>query len=112
MTGTDGASDLLAHYDRELWFLTIAFFITGDLITTGLGVASGGIAEAGPLGAPIVARHGMYGMVALKLGVLGLSYAGWRLVPVPERIGIPLGLSAIGILVTVWNSFVLLTVHG
>jgi len=65
---------LLARHDRELWLLTVAFFFAGDLLTTGLGVASGQIAEAGPLGAPIIGRYGIYGMVALKLGVLGLSY--------------------------------------
>lgn len=92
--------------------LTIAFFLFGDLVTTGLRVASGRIAEAGPLGAPIVGRYGMYGMSALKLVVLGLSYAAWRRVSDPERIGIPLGLSTVGVSVTTWNTLVLLFVHG
>jgi len=102
---------LLARHDRELWLLTVAFFFAGDLLTTGLGVASGQIAEAGPLGAPIIGRYGIYGMVALKLGVLGLSYFAWKLVAHPERIGIPLGLATIGVLVTLWNAFVLSSVH-
>lgn len=112
MTETKKAPNLLARYDRELWVLTVSFFLVGDLLTTGVGVASGGIAEAGPLGDPIVDRYGMYGMVALKIGVLGLSYAAWKFFPHPERIGIPLGLATVGILVTIWNGFVLVVAHG
>jgi hypothetical protein len=107
MTDTDGTSDLLARFDRELWILTVSFLIIGDLVTTGLGVSSGQIAEVGPLGDPIVEQYGMYGMVALKLGVLGLSFVAWKLAPDPERIGIPLGLAAIGVVVTLWNTVVL-----
>lgn len=105
------SSDLLARYERELWLLTFAFFVFGDLITTVIGVASGQIAEAGPLGAPVVRQYGIPGMVTLKLSVLGLSYFGWRLVPDPERVGIPLGLASVGLLVTAWNVVVLVSVY-
>ena len=84
----------------------------GDLITTGFGVASGGIAEAGPIAAPIIHRYGFLGMILLKLVVMGLAFSLWKLVPSPARIGIPLGLATVGVLVTAWNLIVLLFAHG
>lgn len=97
---------------RVLWSLAVAFFIVGDLVTTSVGVSSGQIAEVGPLGDPIVSRYGLPGMVALKLVVVCLSYLAWRIVPAPDRIGIPLGLLLVGVLVTFWNSFVVLITSG
>ena len=108
MTGTD---EWLASVwsPRTLWALAVAFFVIGDLLTTSIGVSSGQVAEVGPLGDPIVSRYGLPGMVALKLVVVGLSYLAWRLIPAPDRIGIPLGLLFVGVLVTVWNFFVVLS---
>lgn len=103
-------SDLLVLYQRKLWILALVFFVIGDLVTTGLGVSSGQIVEASPVGDTILNQYGMYGMVALKFGVVGLAYAGWKVVPDPERIGIPLGLAAVGVLVTGWNCLILLLV--
>lgn len=97
---------------RTLWTLAVTFFVVGDLVTTSIGVSSGQIAEVGPLGDPIVSRYGLPGMVALKLVVIGLSYLAWRVVPAPDRIGIPLGLLLVGVLVTVWNIFVVFSTSG
>lgn len=107
MLGLDRASESLARRGRELWALAVLAFGVGDLATTGLGVAADQIVEAGPLGVPVVREYGMYGMVALKATVFGLSYGAWRLVPDPQRVGIPLGLATVGVLVTVWNAVVL-----
>jgi cation transporter-like permease len=112
MTLDDASSDLIMRYSQELWVLTIVFFLVGDLVTSALGIAAGGVVEAGPLGAPIVRRYGIPGMITLKIGVLTLSYAAWRLVPDPDRIGIPLGLATVGILVTFWNGLILLFTHS
>lgn len=102
----------LAWSPRTLWTLAVAFFVTGDLLTTSVGVSSGQIAEVGPLGDPIVSRYGVLGMVALKIAVIALSYLAWRIVPDPERVGIPVGLLLIGVLVTLWNLFVVLSAFG
>lgn len=112
MTLDDASSDLLTQYSQELWVLTVVLFLAGDLATSALGIAAGGVVEAGPLGAPLVRRYGLAGMVALKLVVVGLSYLTWRRVPDPERVGIPLGLLFVGALVTAWNAFVLLVAFG
>jgi hypothetical protein len=110
---TDADERLVSAWSpRTLWALAIGFFFVGDLVTTSVGVSSGQIAEVGPLGDPIVSRYGFPGMVALKFAVIGLSYLTWRLVPDPERVGIPLGLLFVGALVTVWNAIVLVVASG
>lgn len=110
MTRGNKSSDLLAQCPRELWALTIVFFRSGDLITTGIGFASGGIVETGSLGAPIMSKHGIPGMVMSKISVLSLAYTAWKFIPNPQRIGIPLGLAIVGVLATGWNVLVLVSV--
>jgi len=95
-----------------LWTLAVAFFIIGDLLTTSVGLSLGQVTEAGPIVEPIVYRYGLPGMVALKLAVVGFAYLAWRLVPDPERVGIPIGLLFVGALVTVWNALVLFVAFG
>ena len=112
LTDTPQTSDIFVRHARELWILTVAFFVFGDLVTTAVGVASGGIAEAGPIAAPIIHRYGFLSMIPLKLVVMGLAFSLWKLVPSPARIGIPLGLATVGVLVTGWNLIVLLFVYG
>ena len=51
-------------------------------------------------------------MVVLKFVVIGISYLTWKLIPDPERVGIPLGLLFVGALVTVWNTIVLVAASG
>lgn len=97
---------------RTLWTPAVTFFVIGDLLITSICVSSGQIAEVGPLGELIVSQYGFPGMVALKLGVVGFSYLAWRLVPTPDHIGIRLGLLVVGVLVTLWNLFVVLSVSG
>jgi len=111
MTAVDGrlGSPSSAY---TLWALAIAFLLIGDLTTTSIGVSSGQIAEVGPLGDPIVSRYGLPGMVALKFVVIGISYLTWRLVPDPERTGIPIGLLFVGAVVTAWNAIVLVATSG
>ncbi|EMA70025.1 hypothetical protein [Halorubrum kocurii] len=110
---TDIDDRLIPNWSPQaLWTLAVAFFVVGDLLTTSIGVSSGQIAEVGPLGEPIVSRYGIPGMVALKLVVVGCSRLAWRLAPTPDRIGIPLGLVVVGILVTFWNFFVVLSASG
>lgn len=102
---------LLVRYSRELWALAVCFYGFGDLVTTGLGLASGQVVEAGPLGVPVVRRYGMMGMVGLKVAVLAPAYGAWKLLPDPERIGVPLALATMGVLVTLWNALVLFLSH-
>lgn len=111
-TAADGpsASEILAGNERALWIVAIAFFGVGDLVTTVVGLRLQQIAEVGPYVDVVIQAHGVPAMVGLKLLVFVLCWSLWRLVPPPHRVGVPLGLAVLGVLVTLWNTGVLATV--
>lgn len=88
---------------RELWLLAALFFVGGDLLTTGVGLFAGGVAEVGPVVAPLIETYGLAAMVPLKLLAIGICYLLWRVTPAPHAVGVPLGLAVFGVLVTGWN---------
>lgn len=90
-----------------LWLAAIAFFGVGDVLTTGIGLSMDGIREIGPLTRVVIAQYGLFSMVATKSGILCSSYALWTVSPRPSRLGIPLGLAGLGIVVVGWNLFVI-----
>jgi len=87
----------------ELWLLALVFFVGGDLLTTGVGLFTGGVAEVGPVVAPLIEAYGLAAMVPLKLLAVGVCYLLWRVTPAPHAVGVPLGLAVFGVLVTGWN---------
>lgn len=95
----------------DVWLLAVCFFGLGDIITTGVGLGTTGVAEVGPATARLVAAHGPSVILVLKPVVLGGAYALWRVIPAPHCVGVPLGLTAVGILVTGWNIHVLMVAH-
>ena len=90
-----------------LWLLAVAFFGVGDALTTGVGLAFADVSEANPVVAPLVRRSPVGAIVGTKVAVLAGSYLLWKRIPHPQRVGIPLGLAAVGIAVTAWNCRVL-----
>jgi len=96
-------AELLWRRRSSLWTLAVAFFAVGDVTTTSVGLGLGRVVEVGPLAAPVVARHGVVAMAALKLVALGCCYLLYRLAPRPHGVGVPLGLATLGALVTGWN---------
>jgi hypothetical protein len=92
---------------RELWVLVLLFFCVGDLATTRVGLSVQGVVEAGPLVATVVRAYGLAGMIAVKAATVGLFYGADRLLPDPHALGIPIGLTLVGVLVTGWNLVVL-----
>jgi hypothetical protein len=86
-----------------LWLGAIALFGVGDVLTTGIGLGLEGIREAGPLTSVVIERYGLFSMVVTKAGILCGGYALWRVAPRPSRVGIPLGLTVLGIVVIGWN---------
>lgn len=97
------AVDVLLDSERFLWLVAVAFFGIGDLLTTVAGLHLEQVIEAGPVVADVIAVHGVPAMVALKLAVFAICYGLWRVVPAPHRVGVPLGLAMLGVLVTIWN---------
>lgn len=91
------------------WAVAVVFFGVGDLITTGMGlyVYPETVIEVGPLATVALETYGPAAMVPLKLLTLGLGYILWRVVPAPHDVGVPLGLAALGVFVTLRNAYLL-----
>lgn len=107
--GTGGnAVEHLQSVTLELWIITALFFVAGDVLTTVVGLLQGGVAEVGPLVAPLMAEYGLAIMVPMKLLALVVCVGLWRLAPDPHSVGVPLGLAVFGVLVTGWNAGVIL----
>ncbi len=111
MTETDETTEYLVSLTPHLWAIAIVFFGAGDLITTFAGLPLQSTVEVGPLAAHVYQQFGAGIMVVLKAAVISGAYVLWRVVPSPQRVGIPLGLSTLGVLVTIWNLSVLYAVH-
>lgn len=106
----DETVGLLDVSTYHLWGLAILFFGLGDVVSTVIGLNGGQLAEVGPLVAPIIEEYGFGALVGLKLGTFIICYGLWRLTPRPHRVGVPLGLAVLGILVTAWNTSLILIV--
>jgi len=96
----------------HLWMLAVLFFGIGDVILTSIGLSLTGVVEAGPLAGPMLREFGFGTMYLLKGGLFGFTLLMWRLTPDPEAVGIPLGLSVLGILVCIWNTLIILYAQG
>lgn len=87
----------------------VLLFVVGDLVTTGVGLRFPTLTEAGPITGPALRGFGPLAVLALKSLTLAGCYLLWRLVPRPHRLGVPLGLLALGGWIVGWNlSMVLL----
>jgi hypothetical protein len=109
-SGSSAGLGILDRNRRTLWGLAVCFFGVGDLVTTGIGLRTGQVVEVGPVAGPLVRALGFPGMVVLKLLFLAGCFIAWRRVPDPDRVGIPLALAVMGVLITAWNLWVLTTV--
>lgn len=89
-----------------LWAVAILFFGVGDAITTTLGLGMNGIYEMGPISSTLLDRYGLLSMPVVKIAIFGWFYVVWKLTPRPYRVGVPLGLSIVGVLVVWWNLLV------
>ncbi|MFC3957035.1 hypothetical protein [Halovivax cerinus] len=103
-----GVIGWLLEHERSLWILALACYGVGDTITTGLGLASGGATEIGPVVGPLVDRFGSVGLVVAKSSTMAVFYGLWRVLTTPGRVAIPLALAVVGAAVTGWNVSVLL----
>lgn len=98
----------LDEWMLELWILAVVFFGLGDVVTTAVGLSVGHLVEVGPIAAPVIERYGITALVGLKLVAFAVCVAVWRWAPRPSSVGVPLGLATFGILVTGWNTSLLI----
>lgn len=94
----------------RLWLLAFCFFGIGDSVTTVVGLSVPGVVEAGPVVQVLLGSFGVFAIVPIKLVTFSILYLLWQLVPRPFAIGVPLGLTVLGVGLTAWNVFVLVSV--
>jgi len=92
-----------------LWTTAVIAFGIGDVLTTAVGLALGGVVEANPMARPVVRELGVFAMISLKVLVFGLAVVAWRSTPSPYSEGIPIGLATLGVTLSVWNVAVVVT---
>lgn len=95
--------EVLAARQRVVWAAAILLYGVGDTVTTFWGLSTGGIAEAGPVAAPLMEAHGRFVLLGVKAVTFTAFYLLWRLVRTPGRVAVPLALATVGALVTAWN---------
>lgn len=93
--------------ERALWSSAVLLFVVGDLLTTGLGFAAGAI-EANPLPRMVLTQFDSVSMVGAfmvlwKGSVVAFFGYLYVVTPRPHRLGIPIGLTVLGLAVVVWN---------
>lgn len=94
--------------ETDIWVLAVLFYGFGDVITTFLGLQASGVTELSPLLSQFSSPGIYLALLGLKLLAFASCFLLWLLIPEPHRLGAPLGLAAVGLLVTGWNSIVLL----
>ena len=99
-----GAPQLSA---TQLWVIAILCFGIGDVATTSIGISLAGAVETHPFAAQLFQHSILGAMVLLKSLIFVSCYALWKRAPQPHCIGVPLGLAALGVLVTGWNVHIL-----
>jgi hypothetical protein len=103
----EGTVAILDGATAELWTIALLGFGLGDVATTLVGLSAGHLIEVGPFVAPMINQFGIFALLGLK--ILSFVVAGllWWVTPRPHAVGVPLGLATLGVLVTGWNSYLL-----
>lgn len=97
----------LDRQSRTLWAYALLLFVVADTVLTIVSLQYLPVHEIGPVASALVARFGVMMLVPLKLAAVDLFAIFWWITPRPHRVGIPVGLIAIGSVVTVWNGAVM-----
>lgn len=106
----DAAAASLERSTGMLWVAAVLSYGIGDTATTLFGLGRDGVAEAGPIAGAVVGQIGPGGLLLVKLGSFAAFYAAWRVMSPPRRLGVPLALAVVGVVVTAWNLLVLFSV--
>lgn len=102
-----GTIELIERARVFLWTVSLVFYGLGDTLTTYVGLEQSYIVEVGPVAGPVIREYHVLGMVGLKSVVFGLCVGMYVLAPKPFHVGVPLGLAGVGVVLTVWNSLLL-----
>jgi hypothetical protein len=105
---TDSVAGVLLDRTTSLWLGAVLLYGGGDTVTTLIGLRTPHVAEAGPVVGRFTGGAEIGGLLAVKIATFAGFYLAWRVLPPPGRVGIPLALSVVGGVVTLWNLLVLL----
>lgn len=108
-TGMGSYVEALTARQHLVWLAAVVLYGIGDTVTTLWGLSSGGVAEAGPVVAPLMESYGPLVLLGVKAAVFASFYLVWRAVRTPGRVAIPLALATVGAAVTAWNLVVVAT---
>lgn len=100
--------DYLSELTPWLWLVAVVTFGFGDILTTVIGLRTGIATEASPVAADVINANGLGFIYIVKATVFGFFYLIWRLTPPPYKVGVPFGLSLLGMNITIWNISVIL----
>jgi uncharacterized membrane protein len=94
-----------------LWLLLVAFWGVGDTVTTYLAVTRYGGVERNPVPRRVFDRFGVRAMVPMKAVGVALIYVSWRTVAENNVLSITAlsGVVALGVGVTAWNTYQILS---
>lgn len=109
MSGSPGVVATAVDNQSALWAVAVLFYGLGDGVTTLLGLQGDGASEAGPVALYAIEYGGVPGFLAVKFSFIGVCFGVWYLVDTPGRVAIPLALAVVGVAVTAWNLFVLVS---
>jgi len=101
------AVDGFTEMTTPLWWLSVAFFGLGDLLTTSTAGLVAPLAEGSPTVALVLQTYGFPGFVVVKIATLALAYTAWSAIDYPHNVGVPLALSVLGVGFTTWNLVVI-----
>lgn len=107
----DGAAAVihrLADHERLFWFAAILTYGLGDTVTTLGGLHFADVAEVGPVAGPAIESFGGFGLIVIKLVLFAIGGAVAYLISRPTRVAIPVALTLVGGIVTVWNTIIIL----
>ncbi len=93
------------------WLAAIATFGVGDVATTWIALEAGAV-EGHPLAAPLIHGLGAWMAIPIKLVAFAVFLGIYRAAPRDVRVGVPIGLSAIGTAITAWNAAGILLGHN
>lgn len=96
---------------KKLLSSSFASFVIGDLGTTYMGLYyyPNQIIEGNAIPALMINELGLWSLIPIKIAIFGIFYLLYRISPDPHKIGVPIGLTTIGVIVTLWNILLLLS---
>lgn len=94
------------------WAQALLWFGIGDLATSIVGIQTSLARESVPFVATLIGEYGLVAVIPVKVLGFAIAITGWKLTPEPYAIAIPISLAIVGLSLTGWNAYVILSGLG